>query len=115
MTKSNQGKFYLELGSAIREARKNIEYSQEYVSLKVGKSRASIVNIEKGRQHPPPHLIWELAELLKVKVSELIPKFTALDENEINNVFERKINKTAEMGRINEDSRKKINSFVTKS
>jgi len=37
-------------------------------------SRVSVVNIEAGRQHPPLHLLWQIAEILGTDPLLLIPR-----------------------------------------
>lgn len=36
-------------------------------------SRVSIVNIEAGRQHPPVHVLWDIAQELDVELTFLLP------------------------------------------
>lgn len=80
MTASEQKKFYTKLGACIKEARLKAGLKQETFASFLSLSRASIVNIEKGRQHPPIHLLWVIAKVLKIEVIELLPEFVASDE-----------------------------------
>ena len=66
---------YRELGRKIRQARERQgqRLSQDAVAKRLGVSRASIVNIEAGRQRAPLHLLWQIAELLGSDLTELIP------------------------------------------
>ncbi len=64
---------YRILGARIRARRVELGLSQEALANKVRVSRVSIVNIEKGRQHPPLHLLWDIAETLSTNSNELIP------------------------------------------
>lgn len=116
MTETNKKKFYSELGELILKARKEANLSQDELSKRVNMSRASIVNIEKGRQHPPIHLLWNLSEILKINICKLIPDFQLLDtEIELKNVFKRAIDKTTKKTNINEESLNKFNKFLKKS
>ena len=67
---------YRELGRRIRQAReRNCEgLSQDALAKRLGISRASIVNIEAGRQRAPLHLLWQIAELLGTDLTSLIPR-----------------------------------------
>ncbi len=66
---------YRELGRKIRAARERSgQFSQEKLAKRLGISRASIVNIEAGRQHAPLHLLWEIAEILGTDLTLLIPR-----------------------------------------
>lgn len=68
---------YRSLGRKIRDARErpgNKLNSQEKLAKALGVSRASIVNIEAGRQHAPLHLLWQIAEKLGTDLALLIPR-----------------------------------------
>jgi transcriptional regulator with XRE-family HTH domain len=64
---------YRYIGSKIREARENASLSQAALAKSLDMSRASIVNIEAGRQRPPVHVLWQISEKVGTKVSQLIP------------------------------------------
>jgi transcriptional regulator with XRE-family HTH domain len=74
MTESDQNRFYELLGERIKEARTNAKIKQETFASYLNLSRSSIVNIEKGRQHPQIHLLWDIATILNIEVIELFPK-----------------------------------------
>lgn len=66
---------YGRLGRNIRDARlRTGELSQEKLAKRLELSRASIVNIEAGRQHAPLHLLWQIAEVLGTDLALLIPR-----------------------------------------
>ncbi len=64
---------YRELGRKIRQARERQgeRLSQDALAKQLGISRASIVNIEAGRQRTPLHLLWQIAELLGTELTLL--------------------------------------------
>jgi transcriptional regulator with XRE-family HTH domain len=66
---------YQAIGRNIRAAREQSrnKISQEKLAKHLGLSRASIVNIEAGRQHAPLHLLWQIAEALDTELVRLIP------------------------------------------
>src|SRR5579863_9840994 len=66
---------YREIGRKIRDARARAapKLSQDNLAKRLGISRASVVNIEAGRQHTPLHLLWKLAEMLGTELTSLIP------------------------------------------
>jgi transcriptional regulator with XRE-family HTH domain len=66
-------RLYEAIGERITGARKAQGLSQGKLAEKVGVTRASIVNIEHGRQRPPLHLLWQIATSLGVEPSQLIP------------------------------------------
>jgi transcriptional regulator with XRE-family HTH domain len=55
---------YGEVGRKLRQARETQGLSQERLAKQLGISRASVVNIEAGRQRAPLHLLWQLSEAL---------------------------------------------------
>lgn len=66
-------RLYLELGARVRRKREVLDLTQDELAFSVGISRSSIANIERGRQHAPVHLLFQLAEELHVGVSDLLP------------------------------------------
>lgn len=65
---------YRELGRKLRQARERKGLSQEKLAGQLGISRASVVNIEAGRQRAPLHLLWQLSEALGTELCLLIPR-----------------------------------------
>jgi transcriptional regulator with XRE-family HTH domain len=67
---------YRLIGSKIRAARQRVSppMSQAKLAMQSGLSRASVVNIEAGRQRAPIHVLWQIAEALRTEPSLLIPK-----------------------------------------
>jgi transcriptional regulator with XRE-family HTH domain len=70
---------YEAVGERIAVARRGIGMSQAKLAHTVGLTRASVVNIERGRQRPPLHLIWQIAAALNVEATRLIPLKRELD------------------------------------
>lgn len=64
---------YEAVGDRIAVARKAAGLSQEKLARRVGVTRASIVNIERGRQRPPLHLLWQIASVLGVEAARIVP------------------------------------------
>jgi len=66
---------YRLVGNRIRAAREAVRprLSQKRLADRLGMSRVSIVNIEKGRQHPPVHVLWSLARELDVELTSFFP------------------------------------------
>lgn len=64
---------YQELGSRIARARTDRGLKQAELAEKVGVTRASIVNIERGRQRAPLHLLWQIAATLVVDLDSIVP------------------------------------------
>lgn len=71
---------YRLIGERIKAARKCTVFSQARLAEKLGLSRASIVNIEAGRQRAPVHILWQIAESLNTEVALLIPRQSEFQE-----------------------------------
>ena len=64
---------YRVLGRKVRQMREVQGLSQDQLAQRLGISRASMVNIEAGRQRAPLHLLWQIAEVLHSKLIDMIP------------------------------------------
>jgi putative transcriptional regulator len=60
--------------SHLRQYRRNAQLSQEALARRVGVSRQTIVNIERGNNEPRVMLALGLATILGVAVAELFRK-----------------------------------------
>lgn len=73
--------FYQQVGKRIKKERTISGINQETLAKKVGISRVSIVNIEKGKQMPPVHVIWKIAIALETSIDRLFPNNDSLEKN----------------------------------
>ncbi len=64
---------YEAIGERVAKARAALHISQDKLARKVGVTRASIVNVERGRQRAPVHVLWQIAGVLGVEPSRLLP------------------------------------------
>lgn len=80
----NEPLLYKLIGARIKSAREahRPRMSQDALAGKIGLTRASIVNIEAGRQKAPIHVVWTIAEALRVEPEGLLPKLGELREAE---------------------------------
>lgn len=69
---------YQAIGERIAKTRRTTELSQARLAVKVGVTRASIVNIECGRQRAPLHLLWQIAIALEIEPARLVPSVREL-------------------------------------
>ena len=65
--------FYRLVGERITQARRRQQLTQHGLAPAVGLSRASVANIEKGRQAVALHVLVKLSQALGVPVADLIP------------------------------------------
>ncbi|HUC79398.1 MAG TPA: helix-turn-helix transcriptional regulator [Flavisolibacter sp.] len=80
-----QEKFYQQVGERISIARKDAGMKQDALASFLDLSRVSVVNIEKGRQHPSLYQIKEIARILNVSVESLIPDTAPTDSKSKSN------------------------------
>jgi transcriptional regulator with XRE-family HTH domain len=64
---------YRQFGRHFREARKEAGLTQEHVAERVGLTRTSVTNIERGRQHISLHQLYLLAAAVGRQPAELLP------------------------------------------
>jgi transcriptional regulator with XRE-family HTH domain len=64
---------YKSLGALIRRRRRRLELTQADLAAKLGVSRASLANIETGRQNVLVHQLYDLSDALDLPVQDLLP------------------------------------------
>lgn len=64
---------YKDIGRNIRTRRRQIDESQDSVAQQLGLSRATLANIETGRQRVLVHQLYAIARALGVKPGDLLP------------------------------------------
>jgi transcriptional regulator with XRE-family HTH domain len=69
----NKTLIYKSFGQKLRDVREKSGLTQIELAERVGLSRTSITNIEKGRQGIPLHVFIQLAGAVGVKPDELLP------------------------------------------
>lgn len=70
----DEGSIYAGLGQAVATRRKMMKLTQAQVAKAIGISRASIANIESGRQKVLLHQVYGLVKALELKsITELVP------------------------------------------
>lgn len=66
-------KLYQIIGKRIKETRQNRGYTQQELADLIHLTRSSIANIEIGRQKLPIHVLYAIAEQLKIEPFNLLP------------------------------------------
>lgn len=73
---------YSLLGDAIRQRREEMKMSQGQLSEQMSQThnlrRSSISNIERGRQQPPLHVLYEICRILKLDLHSILPTYTEI-------------------------------------
>ncbi|QKW23978.1 helix-turn-helix transcriptional regulator [Kitasatospora sp. NA04385] len=67
-----------EVGRRVKAARLQANLTQELLAREIGVTRASVTNIEKGVQAPPPYRLVRIATALSVEPAELLPPLRVL-------------------------------------
>lgn len=70
------GDLYATLGENVARCRRDAGLKQADLAQAIDLSRASIANIETGRQRILLHQAFELARALNVSVNDLVPGFS---------------------------------------
>jgi transcriptional regulator with XRE-family HTH domain len=65
---------YSHIGAAIRSRRKQLKLTQAKLAARLGVSRASLANIEVGRQNVLVHQIYMFAAALDLALTDLLPQ-----------------------------------------
>jgi DNA-binding XRE family transcriptional regulator len=95
VNQQQQQQLYQLLGENVRRYRNQSGFTQEQLADRIDLTRTSVVNIEQGRQHPPLHLLIQIAKTLKVSIQALIPDESefmgdnVLDENTLKDVSDK--------------------------
>jgi transcriptional regulator with XRE-family HTH domain len=63
---------YQAIGATIRGKRRSLDMAQETLASRVGISRATLANIETGRQRILVHQLYALADALKIDPKDLL-------------------------------------------
>lgn len=69
----DESDLYEQLGRLVRQHRERLSMSQSTLAEAIALSRASVANIEAGRQQVSLHHVYRLAGALGVEVAMLLP------------------------------------------
>ncbi|MET0063507.1 MAG: helix-turn-helix transcriptional regulator [Candidatus Thiodiazotropha endolucinida] len=69
----NELALYEKIGAIIKNRRRSLKLTQSYVAERVGITRTSVTNIEKGAQKTPLHTLYKLAVILNMNPNEILP------------------------------------------
>jgi transcriptional regulator with XRE-family HTH domain len=92
------------LGQRIATARKKLRLTQQDLADRIDRSRASVANMEAGKQPIQIQMIFELADKLQVTPADLIPavsesgRFVNLSEVQVVEQIKRQLNETLQTG-----------------
>jgi transcriptional regulator with XRE-family HTH domain len=78
-------KLYKRVGAQIKSRRNQLDMTQQTLARHLGISRASLANIETGRQNVLLHHLYHLADALDLNVRDLLPSRSELQITETQN------------------------------
>ncbi len=78
MNHMNLEPLYRSIGSVIRAKRRQRDWTQEQLALKLMISRGTLANIEAGRQRIFLHQLYSIAAALELKPVDLLPPVTVV-------------------------------------
>lgn len=64
---------YRHIGATIKRKRKKLGLTQEQLATRMATSRASLANVETGRQNVLVHQLYHFAANLDLKIEDLLP------------------------------------------
>lgn len=64
---------YRRMGKRLRLLRQERRITQDELGRRLGLTRTSIVNMEKGRQRIPLHHVVRACKILRVSIADLLP------------------------------------------
>ena len=109
---------YSILGQRIRDRREELKYSQQQLAGIVSSiyelKRSSISNIERGKQQPPLHIIYEICKALNLDIQTILPTYSDIQREisvKTNSSIETYINKF----NVDPKTLKEINSAIKQS
>lgn len=83
--------FSIEIGRKVKELRKRKRYNQDYFASLIDISRASLTNMENGRQAVSLKKVYQMAIALNIEVSEFLPTKKWFEKNKNKKIRIKKI------------------------
>lgn len=72
---------YSMVGEKLKSLRINKKLSQTELSAKIPNiGRTSISNIEKGKQHPPLHILYQICNELDIDIQSILPAYSEIEK-----------------------------------
>ncbi|WP_303150019.1 helix-turn-helix transcriptional regulator [uncultured Cloacibacillus sp.] len=104
---------FVSLGSAIKNYRKLNNYTQLQVANKLGVSRIYVQAIESGRREPSMKLLLRIAEVLNVKLNDLVAKQSPDNKVQLESVIASRDNDLwFRSKQLNEQERRRLAKII---
>jgi len=106
---------YSILGQRIKERREEMGFSQQDLATIISKiyllKRSSISNIERGKQQPPLHIIYEICKSLNLDVQTILPTYSEVQQR-VKDVSYSNIETFINKFDVDQKTLKEINSTI---
>ena len=99
--------FYLEMGELIKTERVKRGISQDILAGQLSLTRASVINLEKGRHRPSVYQLLTIAEVLGVDYAALMPGSKEKQQKPKKDILSN-INKAVTDHALDKDAKNKI-------
>lgn len=106
-------KFYTEIAERIKTERLRKKITQEDLGDLLELSRASVINLEKGRHRPSIYQLILISRFLKVDYSRLIPISSEKTKTKKNKMVKNDLSKMITEDSLNSSSRAKLLTFLS--
>lgn len=80
MESLQEKQLYKYIGNRVRTLREELGLTQLTLSQRLQMSRATIANLELGRQRPPLHILLKISQLFGREMSDLLPTHAELKQ-----------------------------------
>jgi transcriptional regulator with XRE-family HTH domain len=105
--------FYQSIGRLIQTERLNRGISQEILAGQLDLTRASIINLEKGRHKPSIYQLMLIAEILQTDYTSLIPVVTENPLKSKKDILDNLKNAVTDQGSIDKPARTAVMNFLS--
>ena len=116
MPLQTEERFYVELGDRIKTERLKREISQERLAEELGLTRASVVNLEKGRHRASVYQLLVIAEFFILDFPALLPVKSITKQKGKkgkNSIDEQLRNVVSDQEAIDDPTRSVVKEFLT--
>jgi len=96
--------FFQYISNRVKEIRMQKGVKQDVLALKLGLTRTSLINIEKGRHHVNLYMLFQIAYYLEASINEFLPnmkEFVTAYADDYNKIPEITVNESSSLGLIN--------------
>lgn len=106
--------FYNDLGEKIKVERLRQRISQEELANYLGLTRSSIINLEKGRHRPSVYQLIQIAAMLNIEYTKLIPVALQVNRNTTTNKeLKEKVQSILDPGEFDDKAKNAVLDFLS--